>query len=198
MIKQFLSKFNTRTIVFSGIAIIILIVIFLDKLFLSPLYHSIKKLDEELSLKNDLLVKYYSNIDMKELYKNTLDEMRVSYNSLENKFFLCKTEDLAQAQLQEFIKNVARRNGIIVSRSSAKKGKIITEEPRLMLIHAKFETNDVDKMEKVQSFLYKIEYENEKLIFIEDLKLRSSGFEISRGVSASITLFTIAKLETKT
>ena len=99
--------------------------------------------------------------------------------------------------MQEFIKSVARKNGILVSRSSSKKGKVITDKPSLMLIHAKVEINDVDKMAKIQSFLYNIEYENEKLIFVDELKLRSSGFDISIGVSATITLSTIAKLETK-
>ena len=67
-------------------------------------------------------------------------------------------------KLQEIIKSVTRKNGIIVSRSSSKQGKLITENPFLMLIHAKVEINDVDKMSKIQSFLYNIEYENEKLI----------------------------------
>ncbi|KAA3608407.1 MAG: hypothetical protein D8M57_09410 [Candidatus Scalindua sp. AMX11] len=198
MKNQIFNKFNKRTTIFSSIAIFILLMLLLDSLFFRPLFHSIQKLDDTLSMKSELLEKYRSNIGNKELYQKTLDEMRSSYSSLEKYFFLCKTEDLAQANLQEFIKSVARRNGIIVSRSSSKKGKLITDKPFLMLIHAKVEINDVDKMAKIQSFLYNIEYENEKVIFVDDLKLRSSGFDISRGVSATITLSTIAKLDTKT
>ena len=197
MKNQLVNKFNKRTIVFSGIAIFILMVIILDTLFLSPLFHSIRKLDDTLSMKSNLLEKYRSILGKKELYEKTLEELESSYSTLEKFFFLSKTEDLAQANLQEFIKSVARKNGILVSRSSSKKGKVITDKPSLMLIHAKVEINDVDKMAKIQSFLYNIEYENEKLIFVDELKLRSSGFDISIGVSATITLSTIAKLETK-
>ncbi len=192
------NKFNKRTLIFSGVAIFIVLVILLDSLFFSPLFHSIRELDNKLSMKSELLEKYRSNIQNKDLYQKRLEELRTSYSSLEKYFFLCKTEDLAQAKLQEFIKSVARKNGIIVSRSSSKKGKLITEKPSLMLIHAKVEINDVDKMAKIQSFLYNIEYENEKVIFVDDLRLRSSGFDISRGVSATITLSTIAKLDVKT
>lgn len=198
MKSQIFNKFNKRTAIFSSIAILILLVMLLDSLFFSPLFQSIHKLNDTLSLKSELLAKYRSNIGNKKLYEKTLDELNSFYSTLEPFFFLCKTEDLAQANLQEFIKSVARKNGIIVSRSSSKKGKLITEKPFLMLIHAKVEINDVDKMSKIQSLLYNIEYENEKLIFVDDLKLRSSGFDISRGVSATITLSTIARLDTKT
>ncbi len=196
MMGQLLNKFNKRTIIFSCIAIVILMVIILDKLSFGSFFQS-NNMDEELSLKKDLLVKYNTVISMKDSYEKKLNELKDSYKSIENRLFQCKTGDLAQAKLQEFIKRVARQNGLIVSRSSAQKGEIISDEPHLMLVYAKVEINDIDKIKKLQEFLYDVEYEKKKLIFIDDLKLRSSGFEISRGVSASITLFTIAKLETK-
>lgn len=198
MIDHFISRLNKRTIIFSAIAIFILIVIILDRLLFSPLYHSIKKLDEELSLKKDLAMKYYSVIGREELYKKKLNELKTSANSIENRFFSGKTEDLAQAKLQEYVKKIARRNGLIVSRSSARKGKVINEESHLILVYATFEVNDVDKIKKVQSFLYNIEYENEKFILVDELKIRGTGFNKSSGVSVFVTLFTIAKLETKT
>jgi len=196
MMGQLLNKFNKRTIIFSCIAIVILMVIILDRLSFGSFFQS-NNMDEELSLKKDLLVKYNTVISMKDSYEKKLNELKDSYKSIENRLFQCKTGDLAQAKLQEFIKSVARQNGLIVSRSSAQKGEIISDEPHLMLVYAKVEINDIDKIKKLQEFLYDVEYEKKKLIFIDDLKLRSSGFEISRGVSASITLFTIAKLGTK-
>ncbi len=196
MMGQLLNKFNKRTIIFSCIAMVILIVIILDRLSFGSFFQS-NNMDEELSLKKDLLVKYNTVISMKDSYEKKLNELKDSYKSIENRLFRCKTGDLAQAKLQEFIKSVARQNGLIVSRSSAQKGEIISDKPHLMLVYAKVEINDIDKIKKLQEFLYDVEYEKKKLIFIDDLKLRSSGFEISRGVSASITLFTIAKLETK-
>ena len=194
-IGQFINNLNRRTKIFSGIAVFIFIMIILDRVFFSHLYHSTSKLDEELSLKRGLLTKYYATIGMKETYKKKLNELRTSYSSIENKLFVCRTVDLAQAKLQEFVKNVARRNGIIVSRSSAKKGEIINEHSHLMLIYGNFEIHDIDKIKRLQSFLYNIEYKNKKLIFIDDLKIKGTGFDATKGVSISIRLFTIAKLE---
>jgi hypothetical protein len=112
--------------------------------------------------------------------------------------FQSKTEDLAQAELQEFVKSVARQNGLIVSRSSAQKGETINDDPHLMLVYAKVEIDDIDRIKKLQKFLNDIEYEKEKLIFVDDLKIRGIGFDTTKGVSTTIKLFTIAELETKT
>jgi hypothetical protein len=104
---------------------------------------------------------------------------------------------LAQAKLQNYIKSVARKNGLIISRSSAQKVEIINDEPHLILVYARVEINDIDKIKKLQKFLYNIEYNNEKLIFVDDLKIKSTGFTTTKGVSATIKLFAIAKLEAK-
>jgi hypothetical protein len=196
-IRQLLNRFNKRAIIFSSIAIFILIVIVLDRLSFSPFFHSIKNINEELSLKKDLLIKYNTTISMKDSYKKKLNELKDSYKSIENRLFQCKTENLAQAKLQEFVKSVARQNGLIVSRSSAQKGEIISDDPHLMLVYAKVEINDIDRIKKLQTFLYDIEYEKKKLIFVDDLKIRGIGFDTTKGVTTTIKLFAIAKLETK-
>ncbi len=197
MISQLLNRFNKRTIIFSSIAIVILIVIIFDRLSFSPFFHSIKNIDEELSLKKNLLIKYNTTISMKDSYEKKLNELKDSYKSIENRLFQSKTEDLAQAELQEFVKSVARQNGLIVSRSSAQKGEIISDEPHLMLVYAKVEIDDIDRIKKLQKFLYDIEYEKKKLILVDDLKIRGIGFDTTKGVSTTIKLFTIAELETK-
>ncbi len=196
MMGQLLNKFNKRTIIFSCIAMVILIVIILDRLSFGSFFQS-NNMDEELSLKKDLLVKYNTVISMKDSYEKKLNELKDSYKSIENRLFQCKTGDLAQAKLQEFIKSVARQNGLIVSRSYAQKGEIISDEPHLMLVYAKVDINDIDKIKKLQTFLYDIEYEKKKLIFVDDLKIRGIGFDTTKGVSTTIKLFTIAELETK-
>ncbi len=196
-ISQLLNRFNKRAIILLSIAIVILIVIVLGRLSFSPFFHSIKNIDEELSLKKDLLIKYDTTISMKDSYKKKLNELKDSYKSIENRLFQCKTENLAQAKLQEFVKSVARQNGLIVSRSSAQKGEIISDDPHLMLVYAKVEIDDIDRIKKLQTFLYDIEYEKKKLIFVDDLKIRGIGFDTTKGITTTIKLFTIAKLETK-
>ena len=40
-------------------------------------------------------------------------------------------------------------------------------------------------------------FRSQKLIFVDDLKIKSTGFTTTKGVSAIIKLFAIAKLEAK-
>ncbi len=199
MISQLFNKLNLRAKIISCVAIFIIIAIIFDKLFLSSLYQSFKEVNSEFSEKNEKLIKYYSVIGNKGLYEKKLEELKVSYNSLEVQFFSSKTEDLALAKLQTFVKNIAKKNGIIVSTSSiAKKSEIIIEDPHLILIHTKYEIKDVNKMKKIQSFLYDIEYEAEKHISIDNIKIKETGFGMSKGAHVSITISAIAKLEVNT
>ena len=198
MIGQLLNKLNKRTIIFLSIAVVILFVVIFDRLSFLPFPHSFKNTNEGLSLKKDLLMKYNAAISMKDSYEKKLNELRGSYNSIENKLFQSKTEDLAQAKLQGYVKDIARQSGLIISRSSAQKGKIISDDPHLMLVYVRVEITDIDRIKKLQKFLYNIEYDKEKFLFVDDLKIKGVGFDTTKGVSTIIKLFTFAKLEAKT
>jgi len=190
-------QLNKRTLIFLSIAVVLLFVIVCDQLSFNPFNSSSGNLNEELALKKSLFVKYNSVISKRELYEKQLLELKDTYSSLDTKFIKSKTEDLAQAQLQDFVKGVARKSGLIISRSSAQNVEILNDEPPLLLVYARVEIKEIDKIKKLQKFLYNIEYNNQKLIFVDDLKIKSTGFTTTKGVSAIIKLFAIAKLEAK-
>ncbi len=197
MMRQQLAKLNKRTVIFLSIAVVLLIVIIGDRLSFNPFNNTSGNLNDELTLKKELFSKYNMLISEKDSYEKQLIKLKDTYNFYEKKFILSKTEDLAQARLQDYIKSVARKSGLIISRSSTQKVEIINEEPHLMLVYASVVINDIDKIKKLQKFLYSIEYNNEKLVFVDDLKIKSTGFTNTKGVSATIKLFAIAKLDTK-
>jgi hypothetical protein len=197
MMRQQLGKLNKRTVIFLSIAVVLLIVIIGDRLSFNPFYNASGNLNDELTLKKELFSKYNTLISKKDSYEKQLIKLKDTYSFYEKKFILSKTEDLAQARLQDYIKSVARKSGLIISRSSTQKVETINEEPRLILVYASVVINDIDKIKKLQKFLYNIEYNNEKLIFVDDLKIKSTGFTNTKGVSATIKLFAIAKLDTK-
>ncbi len=194
MIRQQLNKLNKRTVIFLSIALVLLIVIIFDRL---SFRNASVNLNDKLTLKKDLFLKYNVLINMKDSYKKQLLKSKDTYNAFEKKFIQSKTEDLAQAKLQDYIKGVARKSGLIISRSSAQKGEIINDEPHLMFVYANVEIKDIDKIKKLQKFLYLIEYNNEKLIIVDDLKIKSTGFTTTNGVSATIKMYAVAKLEEK-
>lgn len=194
---KMMQQLNKRTLIFLSIAVVLLFVIVCDQLSFNPFNSSSGNLNEELALKKSLFVKYNSVISKRELYEKQLLELKDTYSSLDTKFIKSKTEDLAQAQLQDFVKGVARKSGLIISRSSAQNVEILNDEPPLLLVYARVEIKEIDKIKKLQKFLYNIEYNNQKLIFVDDLKIKSTGFTTTKGVSAIIKLFAIAKLEAK-
>ena len=198
MMRQQLAKLNKRTVIFLSIAVVLFIAIIGDRLSFNPFYSASGNLNDELTLKKELFSKYNMLISEKDSYEKQLIKLKDTYNFYEKKFILSKTEDLAQARLQDYIKSVARKSGLIISRSSTQKVESINEEPHLILVYASVVINDIDKIKKLQKFLYSIEYSNEKLIFVDDLKIKSTGFTTAKGVSATIKLLAIAKLDAKT
>ena len=181
MMKQQLSNLNKRTLIFSSIAVVLLIVVICDRLSFNPFQNVSGSLNDKLALKKELFSKYNTVISKKDSYEKELVKLKDTYNSYEQKFILSKTEDLAQAKLQDYIKGVARKSGLIISRSSAQKVEIINENPHLILVYASVEIKDIDKIKKLQKFLYNIEYNDEKLIFVDDLKVKSTGFYYYKG-----------------
>ncbi len=194
-IGQLSKKLNKRTIISLSIILILLIVIVFDRFPYNPFSHSFGNLDDELSLKKELFTKYNKAISMKETYEVQLKEIQENYDALESKLILCKTEDLAQAELQDYVKKIARQSGLLVTRSSTQKVEVINDDPHIMLVFARIEITDIDRIVKLQKFLYNIECKIQKLIFIDDLKIKSTGFGAAKGVSSSIKLFAIAKLD---
>lgn len=195
--RQQLNQLNKRALIFLSIAVVLLIVITCDQLSFNPFASSSGSLNEELELKKNLFVKYNAVIGKRELYEKQLLELKDRYSSLDTRFIKSKTEDLAQAQLQDYVKGVARKSGLIISRSSAKNVEILNDDPQLLLVYARVEIKEIDKIKKLQKFLYNIEYNNKKLIFVDDLKIKSKGFTTTKGVSAVIKLFAVARLEAK-
>ncbi len=197
-IGQLSKKLNKRTKIFLSIVLALLILIAFERLSFSPFSHSSVNVNDELSLKKELFAKYNLAISMMDSYSVQLGKLTEDYKTLENRLILCKTKNLAQAKLQDYVKKVARQSGLLVTRSSSQNVEIINDDPHLMLVYARVEIADVDRIVKLQKFLYNIECKNEKLIFIDDIKIKSTGFGTRKGVSSSIKLFAIAKLEAST
>ncbi len=195
--KQRLNKLNKRTLIFLSIAVVLLIVIISDWLIFNSFNSTSGNLNDELALKKELFSKYSIAINKKDAYETQLIKLKDAYNSYEKKIIQSKTEDLAQAKLQDYVKSTARKSGLIISRSSAQKVEIINDKPRLMLVYARVEINDIDAIKKLQKFLYNIEYNSKRLVFVNDLKIKSTGFTTTKGVSATIKLSAIAKIEAK-
>ena len=60
-----------------------------------------------------------------------------------------------------------------------------------------FEISDLDSSQKLQNFLYDIEYNNGKLLFIDNLRIKTLGLNVVKGATISSTLTAIASIGKK-
>lgn len=190
-------KFKVRERVFLIVALVILFYISIDRIVITPFFKSINETKERLETQERLLKKYYSFAANKKHYETRLHDLEQYYTKFQEKFLSEETEELASAKLQEIINNLATRNGLVVSRSTALKKEVINKNPYLIVLSINFEITDLDNSQKLQKFLYDIEYNNDKLLFIDNLRIKTLGLNVVKGATVSSTLMAIASIGKK-
>ena len=190
---KYLEKFKKMKAREKALLVIALIVMFylsIDKVIVTPFLKSTNETKERLETQKKLLKKYYSYINNKKQYEAKINELKQYYTKMQEKFISEETEDLASAKLQEMINNIAR--------STASKKEIINKQPYLIALSISIEINDINSSQKLQNFLYDIEYNSDKFLFIDNLKIKTSGLNVIKGATVSSTLTAIASIEKKT
>ncbi len=195
--SELFKRMKTRERALLIVAFLVLFCMGVDRYMVSPFLESINETKEQLDHQEKLLVKYYSFVAKKKQYEARLDELEKYYTNLREKFLLEETEELAYAKLQELINNLANKNKLVVSRSTALKKEVIDKKPYLIALTISFDISDFDSSQKLQSFLYDIEYNNDKLLFIDSLRIKTLGLNITKGATISSTLTVIASIEKK-
>ncbi|MBW7898261.1 hypothetical protein B188_20830 [Candidatus Brocadiaceae bacterium B188] len=190
-------KIKMRERVLLIVAVFVLLFIGIDRAVITPFFTSINETKERLETQKQLLKKYYSFIANKKQYETRLNDLERYYTEYQEKFLSEVTEELASAKLQEIINNLANKNGLVVSRSTALKKEIINKKPYLIVLSINFEISNLDSSLKLQNFLYDIEYNNEKLLFLDNLKIKTLGLNVVKGATISSTLMAIASIEKK-
>lgn len=194
---ELFNKFKMRERMLLITAIAVLLYISIDRVAIAPFFKSINETKERLETQKQLLEKYYSFAANKKQYETRLNDLDQYYTKFQEKFLTEETEELASAKLQEMINNLATRNGLVVSRSTALKKEIINKKPYLIELSINFELSDLDNSQKLQKFLYDIEYNNEKLLFLDNLKIKTLGLNVVKGATVSSTLTAIVSIEKK-
>ena len=195
--SELFQKFKLRERVLLIVAIIVLAYIGIDKIVITPFFKSISETKERLETQKQLLKKYYSFIANKKQYETQLGDLEHYYAEYQGKFLSEETEELASAKLQQIINNLATKNGLVVTSSTALKKEIVNKKPYLIELSINFEISNLDNSQKLQKFLYDIEYNDEKLLFLDNLKIKTLGLNIAKGVTISSTLKAIASIEKK-
>lgn len=195
MRKMALGNLKKRERALVIIALLVFVSLMANKFLIAPTLRTFSKVDEKYDSKNILLKKYYEYISNEKWYSEKLHELEDEYEVMEGKILAFETEELASAKLQELTKNIAKRNGLTISRSIAAKKKVINDDPYLVAISANFEINDIDQLKKLRTFIYDVEYNKDKLFFVDDIKVKGIGLDKTDGVSISTTVAAIAAIK---
>ncbi|TLD40444.1 MAG: hypothetical protein JETT_3286 [Candidatus Jettenia ecosi] len=190
-------KFKLRERILLIVALSVLFYIAIDKVLITPFFESIHETKERLETQKNLLKKYYSFVSNKNYYEGRLNDLEEYYTKLQEKFLSEETEELAFAKLQEIVNNLAVKNGLSVSRSTALKKEVINKKPYLVTVSINFEITELDSSQKLQNFLYDIEYNDDKFLFIDNLRIKTLGFDVIKGANISSTLTAVASIEKK-
>lgn len=193
-LKGILNRLKNREKAFIIAILIVCSILVINKFIIRPSFNSLNEVSLKYESKSLLLGKYYDFMANEKWYSENLNQLEADFKILEGKILKFDTEELASAKLQELVKNIARRNGLSISRSIASKKRVISEEPYLAAISANFEINDVNNIKNLSAFLYDIEYNDEKLFFVNDIRVKSTGLDVISGVSISTTLAIIASI----
>ncbi|GJQ48371.1 general secretion pathway protein M [Candidatus Kuenenia stuttgartiensis] len=192
-----LRRFKVRERVLLIGAILVLFYIVIDRAIITPFFTSINETKQSLETKEKLLEKSYSFIANKKRYEERLSELEQYYEKMKKKFFYEETEELASAKLQEIVNNIAKKNGLVVSRSTALKRNIINKNPYLIALSINIEISDIASTEELRNFLYDIEYDNDKTLFIDNLRIKVLGVTAVKGAVLNSTLTAVAFIEKK-
>lgn len=190
-------KFKLRERLLLIIAILVLLYLGIDRVAVTPFFKSIHETSDRLETQRKLLKKYHLFAINKKKYEARLSELEQYYTNLEGKFLTEETEELASAKLQEMVNNLAKKNGLVVARSTALKKDVLYKKPYLVALSINIEINDMDGTQKLQTFLYDIEYNSDKLLFIDTLKIKTLGMDVIKGATVSSTLTAIASIGKK-
>lgn len=190
-------KFKARERVLMIVVLIVLFYVGIDRVVIAPFFKSIHETKERLETQEKLLRKYYSFVANKKNYENRLNDLEQYYTKLQGKFLTEETEELASAKLQEIINTLATKNGLVVSRSTALKKEVLNKKPYLIELSINFEISDLDSSQRLQNFLYDIEYNTDKLLFLDNLRIKTLGLNVVKGATISSTLTAVASIEKK-
>lgn len=190
-------KFKAREKILLIVTLVVIFYMGIDRIAITPFFKSIRETNDRLETQRKLLGKYRSFIANKKYYENRLNDLEQYYAKLQEKILIEETEELASAKLQEIINNLATKNGLVVSRSTALKKEVLNKKPYLIALSINFEVNDLNSSQKLRSFLYDIEYNNDKLLFIDNLRIKTLGLNTVKGVTISSTLTAIASIAKK-
>ena len=145
---------------FVGVAVAILIYHF----GVIPLVDAKKKADEEITLKQKILLKYAEVIQNRPTFEEALERTRKKDEEIEKRLLPGESPQLGGAHLQDIVKRVSDKNGISLRSFRILEAKEVGVYRKISL---QIDFNPIGSMMSLSQFIYDLENQEKKLMISE-------------------------------
>lgn len=196
-VGTFVENINRREKVLLLASILLAVVLAVYFILLAPFFTAGQSSEEQIKSKEMLLAKYKNLLSKENDIKARLRLVQKEYDSISKRLYTASTEEIANAEIQSDVKSIALRNGLSVSRSTFQRKELLNNDPRLVGMFVSIEIKDINSVSKLQKFLYDVRSNADRVLFLDDLQIKTKGFTAPNALSLSATLVAIANIEGK-
>jgi hypothetical protein len=156
------SKLSHKKVFWGFIGVMIFILIYV--LGILPLVEAKKKAEEKIALNKKVLLKYEEYLSNRKAVEEELDRTVKQYEEAQKRLLPGETPQLGAATLQEIIKRLSEKNGVVVRSFRILEPK---EADSYRKVSIQIEFNALNSMLSLGQFIYDIEHHEKELLVSE-------------------------------
>jgi len=168
-----------------GIAICLLLYFF----GILPLVDATQKAEEEILLKKRVLTKYDQYLQNRKAIEEELSRTIKQYEGTQQKLLLGETPQLGAANLQEIVKRLSEKNGIVIRSFRILEPKEINSYKKVSI---QIDFNPINSMLSLGQFIHDIEH-HEKELMISEMDLLVMNPRVPSSIQGNLVISGVMK-----
>jgi hypothetical protein len=169
----------------AGIAICLLLYFF----GILPLVDATQKAEEEILLKKRVLTKYDQYLQNRKAIEEELSRTIKQYEGIQQKLLLGETPQLGAANLQEIVKRLSEKNGIVIRSFRILEPKEINSYRKISI---QIDFNPINSILSLGQFIHDIEH-HEKELMISEMDLLVMNPRVPSSIQGNLVISGVMK-----
>jgi hypothetical protein len=154
-----------------------------------PLVDATKKAEEEILLKKRVLTKYDQYLQNRKAIEEDLSRTIKQYEGIQQKLLLGETPQLGAANLQEIVKRLSEKNGIVIRSFRMLEPKEINSYRKISI---QIDFNPINSMLSLGQFIHDIEH-HEKELMISEMDLLVMNPRVPSNIQGNLVISGVMK-----
>jgi hypothetical protein len=154
-----------------------------------PLVDATKKAEEEILLKKRVLTKYDQYLQNRKAIEEDLSRTIKQYEGIQQKLLLGETPQLGAANLQEIVKRLSEKNGIVIRSFRILEPKEINSYRKISI---QIDFNPINSMLSLGQFIHDIEH-HEKELMISEMDLLVMNPRVPSNIQGNLVISGVMK-----